>query len=199
MSNLVRQKMIVLRKTKYAEADLIVQGLLESGIRVSLIARGALRSKKRFGGGVLEPTHQIEVQYQTPRQGQDLGVLQEAVLLRDFSQIRTNYERIEVALQIVEWLSHVSQESGDDLQDLYHLTGHALSALEDTLNLNAFLAHFMIRFLNQQGVLDHEPWMEPYLKVPMGKSKLVENFDIAQVKIRFLREKVQQYIGLAQG
>lgn len=198
MSNLIRAKMIVLRKTKYSEADLIIQGLLESGVKISLIARGAMKSKKRFNGGVLEPTHQIEVQYQEPKSGRDLGVLSEAVLLRDFALIRKDYERIEAALQIVEWMSLVSQESGDDMQDIYYLMGHALSALETVTSLENFRVHFIIRFLNQQGVLDVEPWMEMYLKTPMAKSSTINLETVGKDQLKFMIEKLNQYIGQAK-
>jgi len=195
MSSLVRSKMIVLRKTKYSEADLIIQGLLESGNKISLIARGALRSKKRFGGGVLEPMHLIEVQYQEPRSEQNLGVLSEAQLLRDFCLIRQDYDRVETALQILEWVNRVGLESGEGLQDVYHLLGHALSALERAENLDLFRTHFLIRFLNQQGVLEGEPWMELFLKTPMAKSSDLFGQKIEKAHLNYLTEKLNLYAG----
>lgn len=196
MPNLMKAKMIVLKKTKYSESDLIIHGLLESGIKVSLIAKGALASKKRFNGGVLEPTHHIEVQYQEAKSQVGLAILTEALLLHDFAKIRVDYERIETALEVIDWANHVGQESGEGMQETYHLLGHALSSLETVENLDSFRVHFMIRFLNQQGVLDFEPWMEPYLKTPMAKSGLINPQSVAKDKVKYLANIMQQYLGV---
>lgn len=196
MSNLISAKMIVLRKTKYSESDLIIQGLQENGVKISLLARGALNSKKRFNGGVLEPTHQILVQYQEPRNQHGLAVLSEAVLLRDFAKLRSSYERIETALQIVEWMNHVSLEAGEDLHAIYHLLGHALAALELTENFENFKVHFLIRFLNQQGILDVEKWMEPFLKTPMAKTGEIHWQSADRKQSLYLTEKLNHYMGL---
>ncbi len=52
-----KTRLIILRTIKYSEADLIVHGLNTEGARINFMAKSALKSRKRFGGGVLEPTH----------------------------------------------------------------------------------------------------------------------------------------------
>ena len=57
------ERLFILKVVKYGEADLLVFGLNSMGAKVPLFAKAALKSKKRFGGGVLESTHYIEATY----------------------------------------------------------------------------------------------------------------------------------------
>ena len=59
----------------------------------SFLARGALKSKKRFGGGVLEPTHQALFTYQKPFGSSELHLLKDAQIIHDFVAIRRSHER----------------------------------------------------------------------------------------------------------
>lgn len=77
----------ILKKSKFSESDLILQALSEEGEKVGFFVKGALRSKKRFGGGV-EPTHLIEVVYQKARQEGGLNLLKEARLIEAFEGLR---------------------------------------------------------------------------------------------------------------
>jgi DNA repair protein RecO (recombination protein O) len=194
MSNLVRTKLIVLKKTKYSEADLIIQGLIPEGRRVSFIARGALRSKKRFGGGVLEPTHYIEVQYKEGLGESSLATLQEATLLRDFSGIRTHYDRLELALQILDWVNSSSQDGEVDSGPIYDLTGHTLAAIEKAEDLKSLRAHFIIRFLLQHGMLEKEEWMRSYLMIPMFEFEKVQT-SVENRHLIWLEDKLKEYLG----
>ena len=58
-----QNRFIILKKMKYGESDLILHAISMQGEKLSFIARGALKSKKRFGGGVLEPTHFVSFTY----------------------------------------------------------------------------------------------------------------------------------------
>jgi DNA repair protein RecO (recombination protein O) len=197
MSNLVREKVIILKATKYGESDLILQCLSAQGRKVSLLARGALRSKKRFGGGVLEPTHHVEVQYQRPVQEERLGTLNDAVLLHDFAPIRSTYERLEAALKVIEAVARVSQHGDVHSEGLFNLTGSALKSLETQHEISIFKIHFGIRFLRQQGVLEQEPWMTPFLKTPMLESNSISSLQIESKYLFFIEKSLEKY--LAQG
>lgn len=178
MSQFNRTKAIVLRKTKYAEADLILSFLNTRGEKISCIARGALKSKKRFAGGILEPTHFLEIQYKTSSSKPDqLGVLEEAQLIDGFEKLRTDYDRLEVALFIVDCVYHIGQEGDSGSEALFNLTGHALKTLQEAKDLKKFKLHFMLKLLLQQGSLEPEEWMKAYLKLPMTDN---ENRDLIQ-------------------
>ena len=63
----LKDKVIVLKQNKFGESDLIIRTLNTQGALISFIAKGALKSKKRFSGGMLEPTSFIGVEYKKPR------------------------------------------------------------------------------------------------------------------------------------
>jgi DNA repair protein RecO (recombination protein O) len=94
--------------------------------------------------------------------------LEEATLLEDFKGIRQDYDRLEAAFYVLETLSKVSQE-GDVLSDgLFDLAGNALRSLQEARDLKIFLLHFGLKILHQQGMLEPENWMQPFLKTPLA-------------------------------
>jgi DNA repair protein RecO (recombination protein O) len=178
MSNTITERLIVLKKIKYGEADLIIQALSEKSGKVSLIARAALKSKKRFGGGVLEPTHVIRAHYKKSHEVSRLAVLQEAELLHGFDNLRLDYEILNQALHVVEIINKVSQEGEVHSESLFDLAGHALQALSQATYLPHFKLHFGLRLLLQQGVLEQESWMLPFLKTPMAKTNELQKIEV---------------------
>lgn len=154
---------IVLRRTKYSEADFIITVLLQTGSQLGLIARGAAKSKKRFGGGVLEPTHLLEIDYQDP-ENERLCNLTEARVIQSFEGLRKDYDRLQVALELIDTILKVSQVGDMNSSNLFVLTKSALASLESVKNLDLFKIHFALKFLRSQGVLETEPWMQVYLK-----------------------------------
>jgi DNA repair protein RecO (recombination protein O) len=198
MSNAVREKVIILKKTKYSEADLILQCLSSQGHKLSLLARGALRSKKRFSGGILEPTHHVEVQYKKPAQEDRLATLDDATLLHDFAGVRTSYERIEAALKVVEAVARVCQHGDVHSEALFLLTGSALKSLEQNTDIPHFTLHFGIRFLRQQGVLEQEAWMAPFLKTPMLESNSISEIPIEIKHVHYIENNLERYLKQAE-
>lgn len=166
-----QNRFIILKKTKYGEADLILQALSSSGEKVSFIARSALKSKKRFGGGILEPTHFVQFTYKQGANSNQLNVLQEAILINDFAGLRKSYDHIEFALHVLECVSRVSQEGDRESGFLFNLLGHTLRAIEATENMLILKMHFYLKFLLQQGVMTAEPWMAPFLCTKLSENK----------------------------
>ena len=82
---------ILLKKVRYGESDLIITGLSAEGEKKSFLARSALKSRKRFGGGVLEPLHHVKLTYSDRSDKHQLSVLEEAQILNDFNLLKKNY------------------------------------------------------------------------------------------------------------
>lgn len=158
--------MIIVRKTRYGESDLIIQGLDSTGGKISCIARGAMRSKKRFGGGVLEPIHFVEIQYREKPQGQ-LHILEQASVVEDFRGVREDYDKLEVAFFFLSTVSKISQEGDDLSENVFNLLGHALRTLETIKNPQPLRMVFALKLLYSQGVLEIEEWMHAILKQPL--------------------------------
>lgn len=154
----MKATVFILKKVKYGESDLILHALTASGAKAHFIAKGALVSKRRFGGGILEPTHCLTVTYRDRASGNEseLKVLQEAHLVEDFKDIRTSYERLKVAFEFLELVQKFAQEGDEHSKDLFDLLGNALRILQKTDALEILRLHFQIKLLAQQGVLPHD-------------------------------------------
>lgn len=196
MSNSLKTRGLVLRATKYGESDLIIQALTIEGEKISLLARGALKSKKRFGGGVLEPTHFVEFRYKKPLTENKIATLEEAHLINGFDKLRENYDKLELALSVLEHLSKVSQEGDEHSDNLFNLGGHTLRSLEKATDLRLFRLHFYLKLLFQQGVLEPESWMTPYLGTSMAEHEKIEGHLDPQkdVHLMWAENQVREYL-----
>lgn len=185
----VKEQVLLLRVTKYGEADLIVNGLTRTGKSITFIAKSALKSKKRFGGGVLEPTHYIRATYQEPK-SEKMAVLLEAELLEGFVGLRQSYDRLELALYFLQIVEKVCRDGQTEAKELFELLGHALRAAEKGQRLTELKTVFEIKFLDQQGVLPHEPEFQlaiehsvrdlsnlHYKSTPISKQRLRDMLD----------------------
>ncbi len=161
----MKDRIIVLKVTKYSDHHLIVTGLNVLGCKRSFLAPAALKSKKRFGGGVLEPTHFIEIQFSEPKNEDQMGVLKEAYLIEPFEALRTDYDRLQAAFEILRMVEKIAQEELHDNETLFSLLGHALKSLQTCLNPRYLVSHFEIKLLNSMGVLE----LEDTLKVVLSQ------------------------------
>jgi DNA repair protein RecO (recombination protein O) len=194
-----RTRALILKRSKYGESDLIVQFLCQNGAKLSAIARGALRSKKRFGGGVLEPTHYVEIQYKTQNNEGRLAVLEEASLIDGFEKLRSQYDRLQAALKVVEVIGQLGQEGDSHSENLYNLAGHSLKVLQDCEDLQLFKLHFYLKLLSQQGVLEAEEWMQNFLILPMAKHADLSRDCLQNVKkLAAVEYQVDLYLKTAQ-
>lgn len=166
----VKERFIILRAMKYSEADLILHAISPVGEKLSFLARGALKSKKRFGGGVLEPSHFVQFTYKQSSGEGKINTLNEATLLNDFKKIRQDYDHLEFALQVLDCISRVSQEGDRSSEALFNLLGNTLKAIETSEDVILLKMHFYLKFLMQQGVLTPEAWMAPLLKTNIMES-----------------------------
>lgn len=187
-------KFLILRKIRYGEADLILQALSPHGEKMSFMARGALKSRKRFGGGILEPSHFVQFNYHKAAEGK-MHTLKEATLVNDFAGLRTRYDNLEFALRMLEIVARVSLEGDSTSEYLFNLLGHGLKAAENADDIVPLKAQFYLKFLLQQGVLTAEPWMAPFLKLNLADhTQLTEQRELALDKLHDLESIIDRYI-----
>lgn len=180
---LKREKIIVLKTFPFLESNLIVRGLNSKGVKMSFIARGALKSKKRFGGGVLEPCSFIQVEY---RPSSSLNKLQEAWFLKDFVSLRTDYDRLTAALYFVQLVENFSTESEEDSRELFNLLGNALVEAERSCHLENLKLFFQVKLLFLQGVLPHP---DRYSDILNSALKAHEHFNQKDKALLFKSEQ----------
>jgi DNA repair protein RecO (recombination protein O) len=197
MAEQLEGSFLILRKIKYGEADLIIHALSSSGEKMSFLARGALKSKKRFGGGILEPTHHVKFFYSTHSQS-EIHPIKEAILIHGFEHLRKNYDFLTFALTALDVVGKVSLEGDQESAALYNLVGHLLKCLDQLENLEILRAQFYLKFLMQQGVLEIEDWMKPFLSKNLNEShELLPFVDSAKEKSQFLERRVKAYVETA--
>jgi DNA repair protein RecO (recombination protein O) len=146
---------ILIRRTAYGDYDLIVTCFSLSSGKISLIAKSAQKSARRFAG-VLELFSEMDILGSTGRRG-GLPVLQEACLRQPFQQIRAVPSRMAYASYWAE-LVHDWMEDRVEQKELYHLLRYALSELNQGRHAEAVLSIvFQMRFLRISG---HRPNLE---------------------------------------
>ena len=164
---LVRERIIVLKNQAFSESDLIVRGLNAKGCQMSFIAKGALKSRKRFSGGILDPTAYIELEYHPSKKS--LHRLQQAWFLKDFSDLRKDYSRLSLALYFLQVIAQISQEGGEDSEELFHLLGNALTEAQNSSCLDSLKLFFQVKVLFLQGVLPKKLSIAEVLEKPLNQ------------------------------
>ena len=162
---------------------------------LSFIAKGALKSKKRFAGGLLEPSNFIGVEYRKSRR-QTLHFLSQAWALKRFEGLRKSYERCQLAFHFLSLMEKISQEGAEDSAHLFNLLGNALSTLEQSQHLPSLKFLFEFRLLLLQGVLPKELQKErPLLNLTVAEhEKLVPLFSSFKDISTVAQNAVQCYL-----
>ena len=145
---------ILLRRIDYGDFDVIITFFTLKSGKVTLIAKSAKKSTKRFAG-ILELFSELEVVAGTGR-GKGLAVLQEAVLKQPFSGIRADFKKTAYASYWAE-LIYNWMEDNYKQDALYSLFEHVLSELDHGQTTEAALnILFQMRFLKLSG---HRPYL----------------------------------------
>jgi DNA repair protein RecO (recombination protein O) len=185
---MVKERSIILRAHKYGEADLIIKALNRQGSKVGYFARAALKSRKRFGGGVLEPSHYVEVSYRDSAKSSSEGLLyslNEAHLIKDFQGIRSEYRRLEQAFYFLKVIENVAKE-GNESPELFNLLGNALHQLQTEDHVLRLKIHFEVKLLHCLGVLDFNDEISFLLKTPLLQRSIHELSDEQWMHLRDL-------------
>lgn len=107
MQNYVEDVAILLRRVDYGDADVIVDLLTQQHGRISVFARNARKSARRFAGG-LEPFTRMRVRFRAGREG-SLGSLQEAENLEFFQGIVEDPLRLAAAAWLTSLIEGITQ------------------------------------------------------------------------------------------
>ncbi len=187
----IKERVFVMRLHKYSDADLIIHCLNSKGAKLSLFARSALKSKKRFGGGVFEPTHYVEVVYQKRnKEGAEGGLftVSEAQLIKDFAKVRSDYARLQLGLHFVHLIDQVMREGDEHSSQIFDLLGNSLSTLEESKELEKLKLHFEVKLLSNQGVLPIDESEAHLLRLSISQHAQI---DLSEGSARKLRSSVQ--------
>ncbi|WP_299978312.1 DNA repair protein RecO [Desulfobacula sp.] len=163
---------ILLRKIEYGDHDFIISFLTKSKGKISVIAKNAKKSIKRFSGAFdLFSVNHIQCTF--PKKKKDgLIILSQADLENGFANIRYDVFKTAYASFWVE-LIHFWLEEDKVVSGLYDLLFFSLDALNaGILSKEALSLLFQIRFMSISGF-----------------SPNIENCDICKTPIDFIEQK----------
>lgn len=198
-ANLKNERAIILRTLKCGESDLVVHGLNGEGHRIHLLAKGALRSRRRFGGGVLEPLNYVQVSYRLREEKDEdepLHWLNEAQLLKDFQGLRTDFDRLELGIYFLQLASKVGRAGDLHNSALFDILGNSLHSLETSAKIKSLRLLFELKVLHQQGVLDHHSQGAYLVSVPIRDHEQIDLSDHLYLNIkRDTQQLLDAYMG----
>jgi DNA repair protein RecO (recombination protein O) len=175
----IKSKAFVLKTTPFSESDLIVTFLTQEDGVIQSFVRGAKNSKKRFGGGVLQPPHLIEIEASPPKrpESSDLYSIKEAKLIRDFSELKCSYLSLTLLASMIKLL--LKSEAIN--KEHFNLLGHGLTELHKAKSHRRFFSHFVTRYLNLEGAMPDEPVLYDLGMTPINKHSLLSETSIDQI------------------
>ena len=109
-----RARVIVLRKTKLGESDLVLTLLSEDGSQIRAVAKGARKPSSQFASR-LELYSVADVLFAG---GKSLDIIKEARLERAFGRIRSSMEHAAGAAAMAELLDRVEEAVAARLESL---------------------------------------------------------------------------------
>ena len=141
---------ILLRRIPFKDYDLIVTLLSREQGKLTVIAKNAKKSQKRFGG-ILEPFSQLHLVC-TFSKGHGMGVLQEAAIENPFLAVRGNIKKTAYASYWAE-IINLWCEEGKALPKIYGLLQYCLHLLDtgEIMEEGASII-FQMRFLQLSGL-----------------------------------------------
>jgi DNA repair protein RecO (recombination protein O) len=146
----VRSRALLLRRTSFGEADLVVSLFTEQAGAVAALARGARRSRRRFTG--LEPMHELVVSLLVVP-GRELATLTEARIARARSGLTGSLAALEAAGRALRWIRRAAVPRTPE-PALWSLASGLLDALDarsDPERAEALLAASGLRMLAAAG------------------------------------------------
>jgi len=141
---------ILLKRIDYGDHDLIITFFTRSMGRISVIAKNAKKSVKRFAGA-LDPFSVMNIQCTRQKRKDTLPILSSVDLDNPFAGIRTDAVETGYASYWME-LVHSWMEEGKEQKELYDLLYFVLDSLNSgVLSKEVLSLLFQIRFMSLSG------------------------------------------------
>lgn len=152
MAGTYRVRALSLKKTKLGEADLIVTFIAEDGCQVRAVAKGARKTKSRFGARV-EPYSVADLLL---AHGRSLDIITEAEVVTSHEALREDLDRMSAASVVVDFLDKVSVECQTE-ERLFALATTTLDVMDDAPpgDLRALVTAFLVKGMAMHGYRPH--------------------------------------------
>ncbi len=141
----VRTLAYVLRRTNYGEADRILNLITPEG-KMSAIAKSVRKEKSRLAGNI-EMFSLIDINLHFGKN--DLAVVTGAKMVRFYSKILTDFNKMELAAMILKKIS-LGAESSDN-PEFFQIVDQCLYALNDGVDVSIVEAWFCFNYAKAMG------------------------------------------------
>lgn len=141
-------RVLVLRKTKLGETDLILTLLAADGRQVRAVAKGARKPRGKLGARV-EPFTVLDVLLHT---GRNLEIVAEAETVASHDALRSDYDRAVAGSVVLDVLDKISVEGQVEPQ-LFDMTLVTLDVMDGApvTSLDLLVAAFLLKALAMHG------------------------------------------------
>jgi len=129
MTQNLRTKAIILRRTNYGEADRILQILTPAQGKLSVMAHGVRREKSRLASGIELFAVCDLVLVKGDKNIGEMWTLTGAKLNKFFAQIMTDYDKLQFGYEAIKQVAKGSEQI--DEPEFYELLAGAFAALDD--------------------------------------------------------------------
>jgi DNA repair protein RecO (recombination protein O) len=166
---------LVLRRTEYGEADLVLSLFTETFGKISALARGARKSSRRFSGS-LEAMHTLELRLEE-RPASELFSLREARIAVPRMGLTGSLERLESAGRALSWVRSAAPARTPEPELWSAITQllDRLAAREGEVDPLRLLAASGLRILATLGWgLDFERCVRCGKECPAGQPALID-------------------------
>lgn len=142
---------LILRIAPHGESDKLVTWYSPQSGRITAIAKGAQKSKKRFSNK-LEPFSQLCLYYRPPRSASGLHFLEDADLVRAHIQVRQQYPKYLTACCISELTLRFTRELDADSR-IYTLLVWAMAEINRNDRFYKYPLFFHLKLLQLVGYM----------------------------------------------
>ncbi len=137
----------ILRAIKFRESDLILTVLSRDYGKISLIAKAARRTESKFGAALDLLTLSELVFYDA----ENLKLLKEASILEDYRAIKSDYERLTLALQSAHLVNQFVEEHHPD-RAVFELVRDFWGGLGSVEHLGVAAVAFKLKLMRALGI-----------------------------------------------
>lgn len=156
---MISTKGIVLSRENFGEADRYIQFFTKDWGMVTVLARSARKSKRRYVGGLDLFCHDELFVKSTPRAAKhgmpkERPYLVELSVLNSFIGLRDQLERLSIAGKVVQWVRKLA-DAATPMPGVYSILGQTLALLEkesDPGRLELLALLFKLKLLSQLGL-----------------------------------------------
>jgi DNA repair protein RecO (recombination protein O) len=168
---LIRTKALLLNSTPSRESDLLLVFFTEKLGKLRASAKGALRSKKRFVGTLLN-LNELEIELAATL-GKDIEFrLDQAEIIKSRFELAIKPERLACACALAEVLERAAPDT-EPVPILYDLLAEGIDSLQKSRNFRAYFIYYFLQIISRLGF---QPVLETCAKCGKKHSTKAKKF-----------------------